>query len=112
VKWGSGVAKIASGKKAAALQRFGGAAHKDAIHDDVAPGREIGSDKLVLGRDVREQNIGRCRQSLWFRLAQVGQSDESVVSRIEPQDARCDAPFSDMCRFYTTCLLGFSGRSC
>jgi len=87
VKWGSGVAKIASGKKAAALQRFGGAAHKDAIHDDVAPGREIGSDKLVLGRDVREQNIVAAGKVYGFALAQVGQSDESVVSRIEPQDA-------------------------
>jgi len=87
VKWGSGVAKIASGKKTAALQRFGGAAHQDAIHDDVAARREIGSDKLMLCRNVREQNIVAARKVYGFALTQVGQSDESVVSRIEPQDA-------------------------
>ena len=81
------MAKIASGKKAAALQRFGGAAHKDAIHDDVAPRGEIGSDKLMLCRDVREQNIVAARKVYRFALTQVRQSDESVVSRIEPQDA-------------------------
>ena len=81
------MAKIASGKKAAALQRFRGAAHQDAIHDDVAPRWEIGSDKLMLGRNVREQNVIVSRKVYGFALAQVGQSYESVVSRIEPQDA-------------------------
>jgi len=87
VKWGSGVAKIASGEKAAALQRFRGAAHQDAIHDDVAPGWEIGSDELMLGRDVREQNVIAAGKIYGFALAQVGQSYESVVSRVKPQDA-------------------------
>jgi len=41
----------------------------------------------MLCRDVREQNVIAACKLYGFALAQVGQSDESVVSRIEPQDA-------------------------
>jgi hypothetical protein len=40
----------------------------------------------MLCRDVREQRVIAARKIYGFALAQVSQSYESVVSRIEPQD--------------------------
>jgi hypothetical protein len=87
MKCSSGVTKIASGKTAATLQRFGGTADEHAIHDDIATGWEIRRDKLVLSRNISEQYIFAARKLYGFALAQVGQGHESVVFRIEPQHA-------------------------
>jgi hypothetical protein len=87
VECGGSVAEISRRQQIAATERLGGAPNEHAIHDYVATRWKIFGDKLMFRWNVREQQILGARQGYAFAFAQVRQGYESVVSRIEPQDA-------------------------
>ena len=80
------MADVARGEQFSALQMLCGVADKNAIHDDICTSGEILGDELMFGRHVgQEKKIfpGRAND---FAFAQVGQGDEDIVARVEPQD--------------------------
>jgi hypothetical protein len=87
VKGRRGVPEIARRKQLAAPQRLGSLSHQHAVHNHIAAYWKILCDELMFCGNIGQQQVVVASEIYKFALAQIGQRNENVVSRVELQNA-------------------------
>ena len=78
--------QILQGKQFALFHRLVGLPDEHAVHDYLGANRQLGGGELVLCGNARNQLVGVSVELDRFTFAEVGQSDENVIARIELKD--------------------------
>lgn len=87
VKSSRSVANIACGEQIAGAKVLDGFANENAVHDDLAACGDFLRDELMLGGDIRRQDVVFSQKAERLAFAQICEGHENVVSRIQLQNA-------------------------